>query len=371
MKKVICAFVFLAASFSLYSMDFFESSVEEILSKMTLEEKIGQLFIIPTYENIEDPNFHLVENLIEKYHVGGIISKATQYKEHLKIIDRTFQLSKYPLLSVFDAESGLGFRMQDIEAFPMNQELGKSYTNQEIEEIGQKIGLQCKKASIHVNLAPVVDINLNPQNPIIGPRSFGTSAMQVSKNAAAIMKGMQIGGAYTCIKHFPGHGDVKEDSHIKMPILSKNLALLEQEELVPFQVIIDNYDTLVMSGHILLPCIDAEYPASLSKKVLSGLLRKKMGFSGIIITDALNMKALVDQYSYEEIALLGFKAGNDILLYGDHITQNITEILSENIPRAIEAIYRAVLEGSITESQINEKIAKKIYIQSKLEPSYL
>lgn len=366
MRKVICAFVLIAASFSLYSTDFLENSVEEILSKMTLEEKIGQLFIIPTYATIEDPNFHLVENLIEKYHVGGIISKATQYKEHLKIIDRTFQLSKYPLLSVFDAESGLGFRMQDIEAFPINQELGESYTSQEIEEIGMQIGLQCKKASIHVNLAPVVDINSNPSNPIIGSRSFGDNPWLVSKKAIAMIRGLKKAGVYTCIKHFPGHGDVDVDSHLDLPLLQKSLKSLEKEELVPFQQVINTIDTMIMSGHLFVPLLDENYPASLSKLILRDILRTEMGFDGIVISDALNMKALTNHYTYEEIALLAFQSGTDLLLYGDHINPNVTEILKCNVPRSVNAIYQAVLSGEIAESQIDEKILKILLLKQQV-----
>ncbi len=356
----------LAMSFSLYSMDFFENSVDEIIREMTLKEKIGQLFIIPTYMSVDDPNFCLVEDLIKKRHVGGVISKAVSYEEHLKIIDKTFPLSKQPLLSVFDAESGLGFRIKDIPSFPQNLILGREYTDEKIEEIGELIGRQCKEASIHVNLAPVVDINSNPNNPIIGPRSFGNNPLLVSKKAKAMIVGMQKGGVYPCIKHFPGHGDVAVDSHKAMPVVAKGLEELKDVELMPFQEVIDTAGTMVMSAHLFIPLLDAHYPASLSKLILRDLLRTQMGFEGIIISDALNMKALTRQYTYEEIAILAFQAGTDLLLYGDHINSNITEILACNVSRSLDAIYSAVLSGEINESQIDEKVRKILLLKQQV-----
>ncbi len=320
---------------------------------MSRDQKIGQLFIIPALEVTPE-----LKHLIMHYHIGGIIPKATNLPDQTNLISTVQTLAAIPLFICQDAENGLGMRLKDIKPFPKNEELA---THPNLYQIGQQIGEECRQAGIHLNLAPVVDINNNPDNPIIGARSFGEDPHLVAACALEIMKGMQDSGILTCGKHFPGHGDVTIDSHHELPLIPYTFEHLEQIELIPFIALIEAGVDAIMSAHILFPALD-KYPATLSHTILTEFLRQRLNFQGILITDALNMKALTNHYSYEEVALLAFRAGNDFLLYGDHFKPNVKQILQEQIPRAIQ-----VLKEQLTDEELDERVLRILKIKEKLD----
>lgn len=328
---------------------------------MTLDEKIGQLFIIPASPAMGGRHRKELLDCIDRYKVGGIILKATSIDHRAWLGD--FDSS---MLICIDAEWGLGMRMSDQISFPRNLTLGAIQDSNLIYELGVEIGKQIKNFGAHVNLAPVVDVNNNPNNPIIHTRSFGEDPALVSEKAALIKKGMQDSGTFTCLKHFPGHGDTGFDSHLELPMIEHDLDHLEKVELAPYKELILQGVDLVMTAHLLFPRLDV-YPATLSKKIVQGLLKDKLQYKGLIITDALNMKALTNHYTPEEIALLAHEAGHDLLLYGDHIAPNIDDILQNHIPKAFQALKSAYLSGKLSVKDLDKTVQKILEQKQKMQ----
>lgn len=362
MKKLFSLLFSLVTFLSLFG----ESRAEKRLKAMTIEEKIGQLFIAPACPLGDEKHQKDLKRLVCDYHIGGVILKQGGPYQYRLLMDAIGQWAKYPLLFLADAEWGLGMRMKDTLSFPKNLTLGAIVDDHLIYLMGKEIGRQCRSLGIHINLAPVVDVNNNAHNPIIHMRSFGENPENVARKSHAYMKGLQEEGVLACAKHFPGHGDTTTDSHCNLPTICHSKEHLEQIELPPFDKMISENIACIMTGHLMVPSL-SQKPATFSKEILERLFQRK--FQGLLITDALNMKALTLNYPEEEIALNALLAGHDLLLYGDHIAPNIDRILNQDIPNAFAKIKKAYEEGSISEKQIDFHVLKILQTKEKLSSS--
>lgn len=341
--------------------------VDSTLAHMTLEEKVGQLFVadfVAVYSHQESENLRRIKRQIEEFHIGGIILAGGAVYDIAVMMNELQRLSMLPLLVAADLESGLGFwhpwrfvrgRAPDLPrfipgggtAFPSNMAIGATGNEDYAYEVGRITGLEARAVGIHWPLAPVVDVNNNPRNPIVNTRSFGEDPQLVAKLGAAFVRGCQDAGAIATPKHFPGHGDTEEDSHMRLPILEFDLVRLDSVELVPYKAAIAAGSKSIMSAHIALPKLDpSRRPATLSKPILTSLLREKLKFNGIIVTDGLTMQGITDQYGITDASLLAVQAGADALL----------------VPPDIEAAYKhlldAVKNGKLSEARIDSSVRR-------------
>jgi len=344
---------------------FAQSISDKILNEMSLEEKIGQLIMAPACPKRKDHHQKDLEELCEKYHIGGLIVKQSDPKSQIEALNHLQSFSNLPLLVSADAEWGLGMRMGKTISYPKNIDLQYIEDNQLLFDLGCEIARQLKLVGVHINLAPVVDVNNNPKNPTVSKRVFGKDPIIVTTKAKYIAMGMQSQNILATAKHFPGYSDIEIDPHLDLPATNHDLTRLEEVDFVPYKELIKNDIALIMTAHILLPNI-SDIPATMSKKITKDLIRNKLGFKGLIITDALNMKALTNIYSIEDIALYSHIAGNDILLYGDHINPNIDDIIMNQIPRAFAAIKTAYLQGILSEENLNEHVLRILKAKEKL-----
>jgi beta-glucosidase-like glycosyl hydrolase len=334
---------------------------------LTLDEKIGQLFIVPACQLRGEDHTQDLERLIAQGKIGGVILKQGTIDGQRNLIDRLQSMSPMPLLCVQDAEWGVGMRLTDVAPFPRNLTLGAVQDLSLLYQLGQEIGRQCRSVGVHLNLAPVCDVNCNPLNPIIHTRSFGEDPLQVAVRSERVMSGIQSMGVFACAKHFPGHGDTTTDSHVDLPLVRHDLQRLKNVELVPFQRLIAAGIKVVMTAHLCVEALDA-VPATFSRKIVTDLLQKELGFEGLVISDALNMKALSKYYSPEEIAVKALLAGHDLLLYGDHIAPRVDQILQNDVPKAFAAIKAAVQSGELPEALIDAKVAKILEVKKGIAP---
>jgi len=336
---------------------------EQTLKDLTLQEKIGQLFVIPASPSYE---MGALLEVLKNYHVGAILIKQAHPLQQISFLNQLQSHAILPLLCAGDAEWGLGMRMEDTLSFPKNLTLGAIQDDTLIYELGKTIGKQCKLVGIHLNFAPVVDVNINPNNPIIGMRSFGDNPANVGNRGALMVQGMQDAGILACAKHFPGHGDVHIDSHRALPIIYHSLKHLERVELMPFFTAIAVGVNAIMSAHILFPNLDPIYPASLSHKIMTTILKKRLKFTGLLISDALNMQALSNKYSIEEIVTQAFIAGHDLLTFGAHRYDDLENILQKTLPIAFSAIERGVITGYLSEKELDAHVLKVLSAKEKL-----
>ncbi|WP_431471656.1 serine hydrolase [Nonlabens sp. SCSIO 43208] len=322
--------------------------VDSIYNQMTTRQKIGQLFMVDLFSNKEKAHIDKVRNLIKNHEIGGIIFSKGTPQLQAPLTNELQALSNVPLMIGMDAEWGLAMRLENTFAYPWNMTLGANPGDELTYEVGKRIGEHCKRLGVHINFAPDVDINTNPDNPIIGNRSFGEDRDNVTRKALAFMNGMQSVGVLASAKHFPGHGDTDQDSHKTLPTVSFDAKRINEIELYPYKRLIDNNLASVMVAHLNVPSLEtrAGYPTSLSEKVVSGLLQRDLGFQGLIFTDALNMKGASNFSSPGDIDLAAFKAGNDVLL------------ISENVPKAIDKIEEALKNGEITEDRLKQSVVK-------------
>lgn len=332
----------------------------DLVQGLTLKEKIGQLFVIPACQLRGEDHFEDLKRLIEEEHIGGIILKQGTIEGQIAFIDKLQRCAKIPLLCIQDGEWGIGMRLSDAIAFPKNLTLGAIQDPFLLFELGKEIGRQCRIVGAHLNLAPVVDVNSNPCNPVIGIRSFGEDPQQVAFRAKLFVQGIQSMGVMACAKHFPGHGNTAIDSHLNLPSILSDRAHFEKSDLFPFLELVQGGVDAVMTAHVVVPSFSKEedLPATFSYPIITELLQEKWGFSGLIITDALNMQALSRYYSIEEIALKAFTAGHHLLLYGDHIAPHIDQILRLDVPRAIATIEQAVQRGEIPMEALDARVEK-------------
>lgn len=338
------------------------------LSSLSLRQKIGQLCIAAAVSNEErnqdmlaqwaawEPRYHLeihyVEHLINEYGVGGVIfyGKHTLPQEQLSLTRHYQSLSKIPLLIALDAECGLAWHFEkgSVIRFPFNMTIGAAHDPNLTYQLGYEIGQQLKAIGVHINFAPVVDINNNPKNPIIGMRSFGSDKQRVAVQGIASMQGLQDAGIIACAKHFPGHGDTAVDSHMALPLIPHSRERLESIELFPFKRLIDAGVKSVMLAHLEVPALEkkAGLPSSLSHAIVTDLLQKEMGFTGLVITDALGMKGATNVFEPGLLEVKALQAGADVLL------------CPIDIPKAIDYIEQAVINGLLSEEEIDKKVQK-------------
>ncbi|WP_396634905.1 glycoside hydrolase family 3 protein [Maribacter sp. R86514] len=368
---------------------------KEAIEKLSLIEKVGQLFMPAAFINDTEEEIQKLEKLISEHHIGSLCffhsraSAATNFEGKKKIvvnknsfdtlrnlIKRYQKAATYPLLISIDAEWGLAMRIENTPQYPYAITLGANTENKDLVfEVGKQIAKDCKAAGIHWNLSPVVDVNVNPNNPVIGYRSFGDNKHNVVTMATAFVKGTQSENILTSIKHFPGHGDTATDSHLSLPVIDKSKKDLIENELYPFQNLIDEGVDSVMAGHLSVPALTTspELPSSINKDIITGVLRNEMGFDGVVISDALNMYAVSKNYPTKgELEWLAFNAGNDVLCFAEHIEEGIQFILQnaseKQINKSIERIWhlkeKAIIEGNseseVTDpSSLNRKIAEQ------------
>jgi len=285
------------------------------------------------------------DDFITEYKIGGITFFSGDIGEQLQATKRWQNLSKIPLFVTIDAEWGLGMRMKELPPYPFQMTLGACDQDTLFYLMGLEIAHACRRLGINMNFAPVVDVNSNPDNPIIHMRSFGEDPEAVGQKGAAYMKGMRDGGILTVAKHFPGHGDTDTDSHYTLPVIKHSKHRLDSIELKPFKRLIREGVDGIMIAHLNLPEYnpDKDLASTLSEDIVNGLLRNELGFEGLIITDALDMKGVTAYHKSGEIELLAFKAGNDILL------------LPENVPRAVESLKKAVEQGEISQNELDHR----------------
>lgn len=329
--------------------------VDSIYDGMTLKEKVGQLFMVSVASNQNDTTTGAIKKLISEEHIGGVIFSTGGPVRQAKLTNEYQAVSKIPLLVGMDAEWGLAMRLDSTYAFPWNMTLGAIKDNKVVEKVGQQIGKHAKRIGVHINFAPDIDININPKNPIIGNRSFGEDKENVAQKGIAFMKGMASVGVLSSGKHFPGHGDTATDSHKSLPYLDFTRERLDSIELYPFKKLISNGLSSIMVAHLNIPSLENKkgLSSSLSKNVITNLLKKQLDFKGLIFTDALNMKAVSDFAPEKEIELSAFMAGNDMLL------------IPIDVKNAKEKIIEAYNYGLITEQRLSESVKKILMTKYK------
>ena len=327
---------------------------DSVIENLTLDEKIGQLFMVIAYSNKSKEHKKEISRLIKKHKIGGLMFLQGGPKRQAILTNYYQSISKIPLMIALDAEWGVSMRLDSALRFPWQMTIGATMDSALVYEMGEEIARQCKLLGVNINFAPVIDINSNPKNPIINNRSFGESVRNVSSLGLAYMQGLQENNILACAKHFPGHGDTDKDSHKTLPIIRHSKYRLKKIELKPFEHLINNGLGSIMTAHLFIPSLDEtdKTPISLSKKVVDGLLTKEMGFKGLKFTDGLNMKAVSDLYDPGDLDVKALIAGNDVLL------------CAENVPRAVKMIKESIKEGIISEDEINEK-CRKILIAKK------
>ncbi len=330
--------------------------VDSIYNTMSLEEKVGQLFMVDAFSKDPKAKIDKVDSLIINQHIGGIIFSKGGPKRQVKINNHFQELAKTPLIMAMDAEWGLAMRLDSTFAYPWNMTLGAITDNQIIYKIGKRIGEHTKRIGMHINFAPVVDINTNPNNPIIGNRSFGEDRDNVTEKSLAFMKGMQSVGVLANAKHFPGHGDTEKDSHKTLPTINFSKQRIDSIELYPYKRLIEEGLSSVMVAHLNVPALEkrSNFPSSISKSIVTDLLQNELGFNGLVFTDALNMKGAANFKEPGEIDLAAFLAGNDVLL------------ISESIPKAHQLIVGACQNKTITEERLMRSVKKILYAKYKV-----
>ncbi len=329
--------------------------VDSIYTQMTFEEKVGQLFMVAAYSNKDTVHINSIDKLIKENKIGGLIFFQGGPGRQANLTNRFQSKSKVPLFIGIDAEWGLSMRLDSTYKYPWNTTLGAVRDLKLIEEVGKNMAQEAKRIGAQFNFAPVIDINTNPKNPIIGNRSFGEDKMNVTDHAVALMQGIQSQGVFCTGKHFPGHGDTALDSHYALPLVSFSKDRIEKVELYPYKRMFDEGLVSVMVAHLNIPSLEPRenYPTSVSYNVVTDLLQNELGFDGLIFTDALNMKAASKFLKPGDIDLEAFLAGNDILLF------------AENVPLAVQKISEAYQTGLITDDRIAKSVKKILHYKFK------
>jgi beta-N-acetylhexosaminidase len=331
------------------------ASIESIIANMTIEEKVAQLFIVDFYAMT---NTYQVKTFTEEmmsflsqYPIGGIIYFAENIESRDQLIDlnASFQKnSSIPLYISIDEEGGLVSRLGNANLGVNHLANASDLSKLSLEEVkasAYTLGLQLKELGFNYDFAPVLDVNTNPDNPVIGDRSFSSDPDIVASYGTAFSRGLQEAGILTSGKHFPGHGDTSTDSHLGITIIDHNMARLESRELIPFSAAIESNISSIMIGHITTPNITGDQlPASLSPYMITSLLREKLGYEGIIITDSLRMQAITDYYEPKDVGLMLLNAGGDIIL------------LPENFEETYKGILDAIEEGILSEDRIDQSL---------------
>jgi len=322
--------------------------VDSVFNSLTPDQRLGQLFMVAAFSNKDMKHVKEIKELIVKYNIGGLIWMQGGPVKQGKIANYYQHIAKTPLLYSIDGEWGLAMRLDSTPRYPKQMTLGAIQNDSLIYYMGKQIAKECKRIGIHVNFAPVADVNNNPLNPVIGMRSFGENKFKVAQKAYMYMAGMQDEHVMANGKHFPGHGDTDSDSHKTLPQINHSRERLDSLELYPFQYLFDRGLASIMVAHLNIPSLDTtkNLASTLSPNVVNDLLKTKMGFKGLVFTDALNMKGVAKYFAPGHVDVKALLAGNDVLLF------------SENVPKAIEEIKKAIKEGKIKQEDVDERCKK-------------
>lgn len=325
-----------------------EKYADSLYQNLSLDEKIGQLYIVALYNNRGNEEIQKIRNLVEKEKIGGLILMQDDAEKHIALLNEFQEKSRIKMMIGIDGEWGLFQRFPAAHKYPWAMTLGAIQDNALIYEMTSKIAEDCKRMGIYWDFAPVVDVNTNPENPIIGNRSFGSDINNVIAKGLAYANGLQDNGVLASMKHFPGHGDTSTDSHLDLPVVSHNLERLNDIELAPFKALMDKKIGGVMVAHLYVPAIEKKkgIPASVSYEIITNLLKNTYHYNGLIITDALNMNAVAKKFPAGELDLRAFKAGNDIMLF------------SQDVPNGKALIKSALEKGDISENRLAESVKK-------------
>ncbi len=329
---------------------------DSLMKTLSPEQKVGQLFILTAYSNQEESSYAYLQNLITRYQPGGLIFMQGSPEKQIELINRYQNASHVPLLISQDAEWGLSMRLTGTMKYPRNMTLGAIRDDSMLYHLGRQMAQELRRVGVHMNYAPVVDINNNPDNPVIGDRSFGQEKFNVARKSYMVMKGMEDAGVLACAKHFPGHGDTGVDSHVDLPVLTHTLDRLDTVELYPFFRLMEWGIASIMVAHLHVPALDPtpNMSASMSPKIVKGVMRDRMNYDGLVITDALNMQGVTKYYDAGEVALGALLAGNDMLLS------------PENVPKSVQAILDALRSGVITEAELNTHVRRVLLAKYKV-----
>ena len=325
-----------------------EKWVDSIMKKMNINQKIGQLFMVPAFSNKDKKHIDFIDNTIRKYEIGGLIFMQGTAKGHATLINRYQGISNIPILIAIDGEWGLDMRLKNMIEFPYNMALGAIRDDKLLFQYGKHLGKHLKRVGIHIDFAPVVDVITNPKNPVIGNRSYGEDRDNVTQKALQFTMGIQGENIIACAKHFPGHGDTAQDSHKTLPTVDFSIERLDSVELYPYRELFKAGIGSIMTAHLSVPSLESnvKLPSSLSYNVVTKLAKEKMEFKGLIFTDALNMKGAADFAKPGEIDLQAFKAGNDMLEF------------VESVPAAFEKIKKAIKKKEISVERLDESVRK-------------
>ena len=321
---------------------------DSILNQMTTEEKIGQLLMVSAYSRLGSKEETRMKKLINNYHIGGVIFMQGHPSTQARMCNALQASSKYPLLIGQDAEWGLSMRLDSTIKFPRQMLLGAISEDEALEAMGSAIGKELKRLGVHLNFAPVVDVNNNAANPVINDRSFGENRENVMNKGIAYMKGLQNEKILACAKHFPGHGDTDTDSHLDLPVINHNKQRLDSIELYPFKGLIEAGVSSIMTAHLSVPAYEKRKnrASSLSESIIRNLLQTKLRFRGLVISDALNMKGVSKYFKPGQTEVQAFLAGNDILLF------------PADVPTAVAALKQAVSDGTIPLQVLDTRVKK-------------
>lgn len=322
--------------------------VDSVFNSLTFDERLGQLFMVAAYSNKDQKHIDEISNLIKSENLGGLIFFQGGPDRQARLTNLYQAQSKTPLFIAMDAEWGISMRLDSVPDFPKAMTLGAVQDEKLVYAMGKEMARQFKELGMHINFAPVVDVNSNPDNPVIGYRAFGGEKEVVAQHAVSYMKGLQENGVIANAKHFPGHGDTEADSHYSLPVIKNPEQRIWDIDLYPYQELFKENLMSVMIAHLNVPSLDdaRNIPTSLSKKVVTDLLQKRMNFQGLIFTDALNMQGVAIANSPGEVDLRALLAGNDVLLY------------SQDVPKAKVLIKQAVADGRISEAEIDRRVKK-------------
>jgi beta-glucosidase-like glycosyl hydrolase/CubicO group peptidase (beta-lactamase class C family) len=322
--------------------------VDSVYNKLTEDERIGQLFMVAAYPGGKNYNEDQVTKLLADHQIGGLIFMQGGPVRQAKLTNRYQHLAQLPLLLSMDAEWGIGMRLDSVKNFPREMMLGATHDTDLVYRVGAAIAQQCKRLAVNIDFAPDVDVNNNAANPVINSRSFGEDKVWVSKLGIAFMRGLQRNGVMACAKHFPGHGNTSVDSHKDLPLVPRTVEQLDSTELYPFKQLIAAGVKSVMVAHLEVPALDTtpHVPTTLSKNAVTGLLKNKLGFNGLIFTDALNMQGVTKYFPAGDADFRAFEAGNDVLLF------------SQDVPAALGKIRNAIDSGIIPQQMLETSVKK-------------
>ena len=334
-----------------------EAWVDRIFQSLSEEQRIAQLFFVAAYANKDEAHYRTTEELIQRYHIGGLIFFQGTPINQVALTNRYQQAAQTPLLIAIDAEWGLGMRLDHAISYPKQMTLGALQEGALVYDMGAEIARQLKRIGVHINFAPVMDVNNNPSNSVIGTRSFGECKEKVAAKGIAYIKGLQDHGILAVAKHFPGHGDTSQDSHYELPTIVHDRNRLDALELFPFKKAIAAGTQGVMVTHLHVPAYDAtpQRATTLSKKVVTDLLKNQLGFQGLVFTDALNMKGVSAHHQPGEVDLLALQAGNDVLVF------------PEDVPKAIALIRQAIQQKKLDGRTVNEKVKRLLRLKYQMQ----